>query len=53
MEGKGKYFWIKDSTIHDGLFINNVAEGKGKLIWKNGDVYQGDFKNFLREEKGQ
>jgi hypothetical protein len=29
-----------------------IRHGKGKYIWKNQDVYEGDFKEGLRHGKG-
>ena len=35
-----------------GDIINGKKEGKGKMIYKNGDYYNGNWKNNLREGKG-
>ena len=29
-----------------------MKEGSGKMIYKNGDIYQGEFKNDKKEGKG-
>lgn len=28
---------------NEGDFVNNLMQGKGKLIYANGSVYEGDF----------
>ena len=40
-------FLIKNRDKYDGQFINGIKEGKGRLIFKNGEVYEGDFKDGL------
>lgn len=37
--------------MYEGEVINSVFEGKGKLMWKNGKVFVGDFKNGVPVEK--
>ena len=36
--------------VYDGDFIDGQKEGKGKIKYKNGDNYEGDFKNNLKME---
>ena len=31
---------------------DDVPNGKGKMIWKNGDIYEGEWKNDNKEGKG-
>ncbi len=28
---------------YEGPFKNNMKNGKGKITYKNGDIYQGEF----------
>ena len=40
--GKGiQYF---ESGTYSGLFINGLRHGNGKYEWRNGDIYEGKFK---------
>jgi len=55
--GLGTYVWIKKVTNDDGeslkkevarfegLYVNGVKNGHGKLIFPNKDVYEGNFKD--------
>lgn len=48
-DGFGEYHYFGDITseqyIYAGQWRNDQKEGKGKLIMKNGDTYQGEFMN--------
>jgi hypothetical protein len=33
---------------YKGMFMNNKRHGKGKLTWPNGETYDGDFVDDLR-----
>lgn len=37
---------------YGGETKGGVREGKGQLVWSNGDTYQGDFHNGLRHGQG-
>jgi hypothetical protein len=37
-QGKGKQIW-PDGSMYDGWWIDNKAEGRGRLIHVDGDVY--------------
>lgn len=37
---------------YEGTIINEVKEGKGTIIYKNGDKYEGEFKNNLKDGYG-
>ncbi|GAX09721.1 hypothetical protein FisN_19Lh191 [Fistulifera solaris] len=40
-------------TMYDGSFNSNgERHGLGKMTWTNGDVYEGNFENNLRNGKG-
>ena len=41
---------LSDKLIHDfssyhGPFVDGLPDGKGKLTWASGDVWNGEFKN--------
>ena len=38
--------------IYIGEFKNEMRDGRGKFIYKNGDIYEGDWKNDKKEGKG-
>ena len=38
--------------VYIGDWVNDIKEGKGKLISKNKEYYEGDWKNDLREGDG-
>eukprot|EP00904_Undaria_pinnatifida_P010446 jgi/Undpi1/6531/HiC_scaffold_20.g09010.m1 len=38
---------------YTGATKGGVREGKGRLVWTNGDTYTGDFHNGLRHGQGQ
>ena len=42
MQGKNVY---KNGDIYEGEWVNDKAEGKGKLIMVSGDMYEGQWKN--------
>jgi hypothetical protein len=38
--GAGKQYWT-DGSFYEGYWKNNMANGKGRLIHADGDVYEG------------
>lgn len=40
MQGKGKYTW-SNKNVYEGNFVQDKMNGFGKLIFANGDVYEG------------
>jgi radial spoke head protein 1 len=55
VEGKGKEKKIEfEDGIHEGdVSSNGKREGKRKTKYKNGDIYEGDYKNGEREGHGR
>ncbi len=51
--GNGKYKSDDGSYTYEGTYANGKPMGKGKTIWKNGEVYEGDFVNGERQGKGR
>jgi hypothetical protein len=39
--------------IYEKNFKNDLYENDGKLIYPNGDIYEGDFKNGKVEGRGK
>lgn len=33
--------------MYEGYMVDSAFEGKGKLMWKNGRVFEGEFKNGI------
>ena len=50
-----KEYYIKKNgqIIYEGDWVNDDYEGHGKYINKNGDYYEGQFKNGLKNGKGK
>ena len=42
----------KDGSIYEGYWLNDQAEGRGRLIHADGDVYEGDWKDGKQHGKG-
>jgi hypothetical protein len=38
-------FYYGDGSVYQGNFKSGVYEGEGKLTWKNGDVYEGGWRD--------
>ena len=38
--------------MYEGEFADDVANGQGKFTWKNGDVYEGEWKEGRRHGEG-
>ena len=34
---------FKDCSIYEGLWNNDKMNGKGRMIYSDGDVYEGDW----------
>ena len=43
--GKGTYFDKETGIKYTGDYLNNQKFGIGKLVWPNGEQYEGEFKN--------
>ena len=37
---------------YDGMFKDGKRNGPGKYVYKNGDVYEGEYLNDLRHGRG-
>ena len=46
MNGVGKFLSC-DGNEYFGAFVDDKMEGTGKYTWRNGDVYEGQFKVIL------
>lgn len=46
------YFLREQEGQYEGSKIGGVREGRGQLVWSNGDRYSGDFQNGLRHGQG-
>ena len=55
--GKGTMYYNKNNEKkrlkYEGNWKDGKMEGKGILFWINGDKYEGDFVNDLKEGKGK
>ena len=40
----GVYYFAESERTYEGNFSQNLFEGKGKLTYKDGRQYEGDFK---------
>ena len=50
MEGQGTYHY--KNSLYIGNWKKNKKEGKGIIHYSNGDCYDGDFLNNLRDGRG-
>jgi len=52
--GKGKLVLIKNEKklFYNGIWQNDNLT-KGKIYYENGDIFEGDIKNYLRNGKGK
>ncbi len=39
MEGKSKIWFKKTNDVYEGEVKNGKMNGKGKIIYQNGDIY--------------
>jgi hypothetical protein len=37
--------YLGDDFKYVGPMVNGVFEGHGKMIWKNGNIFEGEFRN--------
>lgn len=44
---------LADGAVYDGETAEGIIEGKGRMIWTNGDTYEGHFLNGLFHGKGK
>lgn len=44
---------LPDGAVFKGGYKNGLFNGKGQLVWSNGDRYQGEFKNGLKNGVGK
>lgn len=51
--GRGKYYWKENGVIFIGYSIKGQFNGKGKLIFPNGEIYEGKFRNGVMMGKGR
>jgi hypothetical protein len=56
MDGEGELTYAKAGTFYQASYNGNYKDdkksGKGKLVWKDGSKYEGDFENGLRNGFG-
>ena len=50
--GKGKDTFA-NGDIYTGHYAFGKPDGFGVYIWKNGGMYQGEFKDGLKQGKGE
>ena len=36
-------FQVSDGDRYEGLWVSNKKEGKGRYIWNNNDLFEGEF----------
>lgn len=51
-QGKGKQLW-PDGSFFEGLWLNDMANIRGRLIHSDGSVYEGDWVNDKAEGRGK
>ncbi len=44
---------LPDGAVYDGEMAEGIIEGKGRMIWTNGDRYEGHFLNGLFHGRGK
>ncbi|ACI60398.1 TPA: hypothetical protein VPF83_001584 [Streptococcus pyogenes] len=52
ISNKTSLTYDKGRMHYTGYVINHKMNGEGKLVYPNGDIYEGTFKNGLFEGKG-
>ena len=43
------YYFAESERTYQGQFMNNLFDGKGKLTFSDGRMYEGDFKAGKRD----
>ena len=51
-EGNGKGKMLLNGALYEGTFVDSKREGKGKIIYENGDTYTGNFKSDKMHGQG-
>ena len=46
----GRGIWYVDNGLYEGYFINDLANGYGKFISPNGDIYKGEWENSKKKK---
>jgi hypothetical protein len=41
--GHGIFKWVSCGSKYEGQFKDNMRHGRGKMIWKDGSNYEGDW----------
>ena len=47
--GEGEYESPNDGIKYNGLWANGMREGFGKLTYKSGSIYEGNFKKGYKD----
>ena len=51
--GLGVCIDTKQDTVYEGWLVRNKKEIYGRLIYKHGLIYQGEFRNNLPDGRGR
>ena len=51
--GIGEYNWTNKHVNYKGNWENDQMNGKGMIVYKNGDLYQGEFLNNKFHGEGE
>ena len=51
--GHGEIIYLDDQTNYEGNIINGIKDGFGKLKFKDGTIYEGEFKDDKYNGKGK
>ncbi len=46
----GRGIWYVDNGLYEGYFMNDLANGYGKFISPNGDIFTGDWENSNKKK---
>ncbi|MFT5658079.1 MAG: hypothetical protein ACI9KN_001358 [Gammaproteobacteria bacterium] len=44
---------LADGAVYDGDLVDGIIEGKGRMVWPNGDRYEGNFLDGLFHGQGK
>ena len=50
--GKGRMTWTKTGDIYVGNFVKGARDGNGRMMYRNGDTFQGTYRDDQREGSG-